>query len=524
MSVTTETELPDYEFEPPPAHAPQVSSDSGWSPRLNPTQQKIFDCIAKYILAYGEKGSGKTIGCLHALVRHCYWEKDALALVIAPAIRTGQDGVFKDLEWILDIWKNGNVDIDDPDVRTDSGLAGFEYTDSKLDPKTKDRMIYIGNRHGGWSRVLLISIPYAEVVAKRMKALSPSFVYADEMTELESIVYFTNVALQIGRRRGIEGPQQYYASTNPEGPSHWVWKVFFANCLDKTTGLRKKTYEVFHVKRMENKKNVKGDYFSEIEDVITDPTEYRRLILGEWIDRPAGDAIFKNFWRPEFHVRGDPVSGPELTPKRGYPIVVSLDPGPANYSVHFMQFIPTKDGKVIWLVFDELNFVGEYKPDFVVVPRILERVDFWTAFLGGQPTFLYIADEAAFNQRRQDGSYDATRLRELSKGRIIPRACPKGKESVPARVQMTISMLVENCMFVNARRCPKTIDMFNCLVSEKPKDGKYDSYQGFRPKRSAYIHPFDSFSYGPYYFQMNPAHFALQTSEVEAFVFKAGQG
>ena len=54
-----------------------------WAPSLSPTQQKIFDDPSNYILAYGERGSGKTF-CLggHKLVRHLYENFNALAIII----------------------------------------------------------------------------------------------------------------------------------------------------------------------------------------------------------------------------------------------------------------------------------------------------------------------------------------------------------------------------------------------------------------------------------------------------------
>jgi len=56
--------------EPPPPPK-RKETDEGWEPILGPAQQESFDSTARYILCHGEKGSGKTIGLLHKLVRHC---------------------------------------------------------------------------------------------------------------------------------------------------------------------------------------------------------------------------------------------------------------------------------------------------------------------------------------------------------------------------------------------------------------------------------------------------------------------
>lgn len=503
-----------------PSLPPKPTLKRKWEPLLNKTQKKIFNSLAKYVLAYGEKGSGKTVGGLHALVRHCYEEEGALALILAPQIRTGKEGVISDLEWVLDIWRNGNIGKDGN--RVDEGM-GLQYTESALDPQTKDRVIFIGNRHGGWSKVILISIPYAEVVAKRMKALSPSFVFADEFTELDGPEYFTYVAQQIGRRRGISGPQQYYAATNPEGPSHWAYKVFFDDPVDHETGERDPDYEVYHVPIAENSDNLPPGYLDGLKKLYRESTDKKRLLHGEWVDRPSGDSIFKNYFDVEGHVRGDAKVGEGILPVKGLPLIVSYDPGPVNFSVHFLQMIPTKDKGNIWIIFDELNLVGKYKPDYVVVKQVLAMMDDWSTEMGGA-SFIHIGDEAAWTHMRHDGSFDAKRIQDLSGGRIRIRGCPKGKESVPARVQMTISMLLSDSLYVSAT-CPKTIEMFRLLSSEPPKAGKYDANVGFRPKRSPYLHSFDSFSYAPFYFQCNPAAFMIRTGATRGgSVFRVGNG
>ena len=54
-----------------------------WSPSLTPTQQEVFDSSALYILAYGERGTGKTyILGGHKLVRHLWENFNALAVLI----------------------------------------------------------------------------------------------------------------------------------------------------------------------------------------------------------------------------------------------------------------------------------------------------------------------------------------------------------------------------------------------------------------------------------------------------------
>lgn len=520
-----ESDLP-----PPPDNPPPPTSPDGWAPKLNPTQQKVFDDRAAHILMYGEKYSGKGIGGLMSLIRHCYEEEDALALMFAPALRTGNEGVMADLVWALDIWKNGNWVDKKMEARLDSGM-GLEYTQPSMDPKTKDTVLYIGNQWNGWGKVMLVSIPYGAVVEKRMRGMSPSFVYIDEITKLDGREYFTYIALQIGRKRGIRGPQQYLASCNPEGPSHWLYKIFFVDCIDKETGARKPRYSVYHIPSSENEHNAPDDYLEKVKEVCVDEFDYRRLVLGEWVDRPSGEAIFRDYFVPEIHVR--PTLGTDehrrgygLMPTAGFPILMGWDMGPANFCIAFMQMVVVLGGIVKWKVFSEFNRVGMKSPDTVVLPMILRMMDYWQTKLGSQAKFIHLAETAAFTIMRPDGSYDARRIQELSKNRIrFRRAIPEGmgKHSVPGRVTLIRSLFLDETLFISAA-CPKTIESCRLLESEKVAEGKYDPNKGLMPQRSIYIHPFDAMSYPPFAFSVNPTMFTLQTAKVESGVFRAGGG
>lgn len=511
---------------PPPPERSKRRKNPGWRPKLNYTQNLIFEDPSLYVLAYGPKGSGKSVGCVHSLIRHCYDERNALAFVLAPAIRTGAEGTMKDLEWALDIWQNGNWKDREETERSDEGI-GINYTVASLDSNTKDRILFISNRHGGWSKVILLSIPYSEVVEKRMKDLSPSFVLVSEITELENSKYFTYVSQQLGRRRGIVGPQQYVANCNPEGPSHWVYKVFWVdNILED--GTTDPDYAVYFVPVEENRPNLPPGYIERLIKLYKDPIDHRRLIGGEWIDRPSGEAIFKDYFIPEIMVRGEFLKGTGLVPIKGFPIITGWDPGPRNYSVHFHQLVSVTNKGMLWRTFDEMNYVGSFQPDFIVIPKVLKRMDFWQTYLGSQAAFMHIADQSAFTHKRHDGTYDATRVWQLSGKRIKLRDCPSGADSVVARVNMVRSMFMEELLYISAQ-CEKTLDMLRLLVSEKPKDGKHDAFEGLRPQRSPYLHSFDSYSYPMYYYVMKPASVALHTAVVpkdtgSPGVFRVGRG
>lgn len=529
----------------PPDHAPTAVVDEFWEPDLNPTQRKIFDDTSLFILTSSEKSSGKTIGCLHKLVRHCYENFNAFAIIIAPTVFTGSEGAWGELErLVLPTWKEGNRhSLLTKDLKPnplagelkDNGI-GLQFTDTRMDPLTKDKTIWIGNVHGGWSKVMLKSIPHGKMVSARLKGPTPSFVYVEELTDCESAEYFKVPAAQLGRRRDITGPQQFVASCNPKGPSHWVYKQWMEMCVVAKGGKvwhdgirRDSRFAYYHVPARENQHRLPPGYMENNVVLVykDDPVEIMRLAQGVWVDRPDGEAIFRAVWDKNLHVVGDARRGTGIIPHRGHTIILGFDPGPANFCVSFMQLIPVKpkgkdEEQLVWLVFDEVNFVGKRVPYFQVVPVILQRMDFWRNHpkCSYDYKFEHIIDEAAYTIDKA-GSCDAADIKRLSNDRIHPKPCPKGKDSKPARVRLVMEFLQQGTLFVSAR-CVKTIEMFEYLESEKAKDGEHDALQGFRPKRSIYLHPFDATSYPMFYYNAGAWRHVARTDAVTPQVYTAG--
>src|SRR4051812_30999304 len=182
--------LPQHAFEvlgemlrPPPPPPPTKGKD--FMPSLTPTQIKLFFDEARYILSWSEKGSGKTVGSLHKLVKHCYDNRNALALILVRVkSMANKGGAWDKLQsWVLPEWQQG---------------LGLNYTEVKMDPQHNE-FIWIQNQYGGWSMCVVISAPHANQLRDRIRGYEPSFVFADEMTSMDSDIYFTSVAAQIGR-------------------------------------------------------------------------------------------------------------------------------------------------------------------------------------------------------------------------------------------------------------------------------------------------------------------------------------
>ena len=505
-----------YEEELEPEHSPDVKIDENWYPRLNPSQRLVFDEEeAERILCVGPRGSGKGMGALHKLVKHCYLTKNAFALIIGVSAFAVKDGMWNDLQTIvLPTWRDGNrkphPKTGAPTDLIDTGI-GLEYTEGKPDAQTKRLTLWIANIHGGWSKVQMVSVPNAYQIEGRMKGPKPTFIILEECTEMESQDYFTVANNQLGRAT-IEGVQHLIGVCNPKGPSHWVYQLWYK------THRKNKRYKHFNIPFEENRHNLPRGYIENIKDGLkNDPIKYRRDIKGEWVEYPDGSAIFKSHWNRRRHLKGDPLEGTGVPPREGYPIILGWDTGTKNTSVSFLQRIPVKNNKVIWINFDEYVHIGEFKTIPQYLPIIMDKLNFWCKRQNTKFFVENISDKAAFDIIQSDGSYDSVEIERISEellrtgkypyldhlNTFIMEPAPKGQGSKEARVKMMIQLLVGN-EFIVSGTCHKHLQMFENLRCEDETRGGYKATLPFMPKKtkSGEIHTFDSVSYPPYFYIM----------------------
>lgn len=473
--------------------------DIEWEPSLSPTQYEMFHDPSPYILAYGERGTGKTY-CLggHKLVRHLYENFNALALVIVGVkSQATLGGVWHKLKTeILPEWAEG-LDIEVCEERRD---------------EQKNIYIDVENRFGGYSRVVCISCPFGAVLKNRIRGFEASYIFVDELTTLDTSDYFDACIQQVGRRPGINGPQQYTAACNPDGPSHWVYVRFFempyAESIDHDTGEVKSPegewnddYSVYHLKIEENKHNLPPGYYDRVmAGVAGDPIEYQRMVEGKWIDRPLGEAIFRPYFHRSLHVFGDKRT--RLHPHPEFPIICGWDPGTVNNAIIFLQCLIGRD-KMLWTCFDEMVWTNEKMAYPKMVTLVMRRMKYWNDKMNTKFTYRHVSDNSAFNQfRAKTGSYDVQDIEQISREKcatfglepIKMWRAPKFAGSVEGRVRLMAAKLQQDEFIVDSH-CVKMIAMFEKMVSEKERDGKYEPEMAFKPKRSIYIHPFDAATY-----------------------------
>ena len=432
------------------------------------------------------------IGGGHKLVRHLWRNFNALAIILVGVkSQATQGGIWEKLQtMILPEWKAGQ---------------GLEYTEVKFDLQ-KNPYIDVTNKFGGWSRVVLISAPVPEFLRKRIRGYEASYVFIDEITMLDSPVYFTAVVQQVGRRKGITDPQQLVAACNPEGPSHWVYQRWWVLPLDDNGDYNPK-YQKIHLPSAQNpdKSPEFYEYMETVRDATKgDPIEEARMIRGEWIDRPSGTALFKDYYVPQLHRVGE--GRKRILPNPHFPVIIGYDLGTANNAITLMQQLPQAD-RMLWTVFDEMIETNRKIGYDALVLALMRRLAWWQRRVEAKFTFNHISDNSAFNQFRPGsqggGSYDVMDVERESRKhaerlglppiRMVP--APKFQGSVEARVRLLMNLLQRE-EIVFSCGCTKTLEMLQKLESEKQEEGKkYDPSLAFSPRRSQYLHGFDSLTY-----------------------------
>ena len=557
-------------LEPPPDRAPRQPKRKSWRPKMGPIGYQVLqnrvvlsrpnDVLVQ--LLYGERAGTKTSCALHQLVTHCYSDvgepKQGLTNVPPLAVictifkdAATQGGAWEKLHnLILPEWFDG---------------IGLEFTESKQDDQ-KNRYCFIGNKYGsrlgkngGWSRVILKSIPYDANIRARIKGIEPSFFFFDEITEASSPDYFFIPFQQL--RRPTRAPKIFIAACNPsdEGEENWVWKnmvvvpcrtagntepeipheKIFTRADDGTKYSGGKLLgldEQFHVYHFPVEENVhwtmpeiKAYQNTILAEARFDKSAIDRLIFGKWTPRPTGEGLFKDWFVPSIHIKGDAIKGIGLMPKPGYPIIIGYDLGQVWSSITILQRFPTAKSS-LWSVFDEIEKEKKRILYKHLAREILERMRWWRKKVGYPFQFIHVTDESAVNQHRPGmeigtgaGSYDALVFErefnlfkdEFGEREIKLLGCPKGAGSISGRVQLVQSKLYQNELYISAT-CPKTRDMLMFLEADKknPENPR---------ETSRFCHKFDSLTYPIWRYEINPdSRIYLPTDAVAPTLISCG--
>lgn len=487
---------------PPAAPKPSVKNDT-WMPELTPAGLELFHANEKYILCWSEKGSGKTYAVLDKLVRHLYDNENGFAVIgVRTRSMANKGGAWdKLINEILPRWKSG---------------LGLEYSDVRKDSQHNE-YVWVENAFGGWSPVYLISCPNASQLTQRMPGFEASFIFWDELTQTDSEEYFKAPSIQIGRRHRVTSSQQYIAACNPAGPSHWVYKKWFEEAFNEKTQAWDPDFRQIYFPK-EGNRFLKEGYVESLRKIYkNDPVGMARMVTGQWVEKPSGEALFADLFIPLVHVvkcdaDGNPVPDERAMPRWDTPIVIGLDPGSVFNAFIFMQWVPVGQARK-WLYFDEAVTIRKRVNYRDFVPVVMRKVKFWRevcAEASGRSVDqvnmpqIWISDNSAFNQyRAANGTVDALELEryyeqnraKYNLEQIRIKECPKPAGSVISRVQLMQTALSQDEIIVSSG-CPRMIAMLRGLEGDKGKEGEpMDVQKLMTPKRSDHVHTFDGATY-----------------------------
>lgn len=493
------------QLEPPPPPPPVTNKK--WMPRQTPAQRLLFLAKEKYILCWGPKGGAKTYGAMDKLIQHCYDNKNALALILVRVQNMAVKGGSWDklISEVLPRWRDGNRTRDGK--KTDEGL-GLHYSDVKFDANHCP-FIWIQNRHGGWSMVTVMSCPHANQLRQRIRGVEPSIVFLDEATSCDTPEYFESVAAQLGRRPQVQGVQQFIAATNPEDPDHWVYLKWFVEPFNPDTGEKDRNFRDIPFPAEDNRENLQEGYLEGLVSVYgKNATEAARMIGGEWVSAPSGEALFKDLFSVAVHVRPldasfRPSTTEWLLPDPGYPMILGIDPGSVYNAFIFMQWLPM-DGIFKWMYFDEVVLLRKRVKYPDLIPIVMRRIRFWRDAVGHEIPQVWISDDTAVNvYRAATGTFDALEIQKIyeinrAKYNLEPmriRPCPKFQGSVEARLRIEQTALAQDEIIVSSR-CTHVRQMYERLECERQKPGvAFDPKLATTPRRSDHLHVFDAASY-----------------------------
>lgn len=465
-----------------------------WMPSLFPGQMEVFNDRTDNLLVVGPRFTGKGWACGYHIVRHCWDNYNALALVVAKTKRQAiSGGIFSKIgEEIL------------PDFK--ANLEGFDCIGPSV-TQEKDVIYRVRNRFGGWSTIQMMSIMHDQDCERKIKGIESSLTYVDEVTLFSSEKVYKALRGTLKRRRYIPHDlQRFVASCNPDGPSHWVYKKWYEAPPELAP-----FFKAVFLPITENPDPNAVAYVESLKrDNATDPIAYARDIEGRWVDRPSGEAIFAEHFDPNIHVRGDVKRGEFLLPKPGIPITLGWDLGDANHAIALMQE-RTVGQRQVTVVFDEIVYTGKKITYDVLVPEIMARMESWCEELNHNFAFVHISDRSAFDRfRAVTGSYDHRQVQQLSQAELEKRKgsyphlarpirlleCPKPPGSVAARVKLLIGALARNDFYVSAN-CVRLIESLKNLPSKKDEP--------FQPERCDHLHIFDAVTYPMYYTSLGGA-------------------
>jgi len=233
-----------------------------------PYQKKVVNLVRRdwdysrgnlEILLSGSYGSAKSILMAHLAVTHCLFNPRSVVLLARKALPDLKETIFKEIIEHLDC----------------DGLT--EGVDYKVNTSTAAIKFSNGSE--------IISRSWSDKRYKKGRSLKVSMLVFEELTENteEDKEAFMTLKARLRRLPHVK-ENLLIAATNPDAPSHWVYRYFFDE--------KQETKHVFKSVTTDNP-FLDPVYIAQLKQDL-DPKSIQRYIYGEWVEL-ARDQVYYNY-------------------------------------------------------------------------------------------------------------------------------------------------------------------------------------------------------------------------------------
>lgn len=275
---------------------------TGFSPDVIPYQRRVLDLVRDFnyesgnleILLSGSFGSAKSVLMAHLLIRHCVRNKRAHAIICRRGLPDLKKTIWQE---ILEHMEHDFIEV-----------RRFSRRADRAEYKINRAEMTITFRNG--SKITCGT--WADKRYKKFRSLKLSMIVIEEIVENDDddAEAFKQLKARLRRRPQIR-ENLLIAATNPDAPSHWVYKQF-------VLGARQFPNRFVFYSRTEDNPFLDPIYVQELRRDMS-PKEAKRYLDGEWIEL-AGEVIYYEYEAERQFFRDR-----TYEPDKNYPIICTWD-------------------------------------------------------------------------------------------------------------------------------------------------------------------------------------------------------
>lgn len=489
--------------------------DGLWQPDVFDKQRHLMQIcrekngLRKYVMVSGPRWTGKTIGCLHAVVEHAWHTRRAAVSILCTTITAGADqGVWTLLtETILPQWIEGDFGLE---WARDEGVKNKDIGSPRQHGVTKKFYCIIKNKWGGNSRIQLDSLKDEREVESDFKNRYLTMIYWSEVSNFyDPNTYHT----LIQALRGVGIPQDEFlllGDTNPaaNGTDSWIYKEWFEfrradpEKLTEEERPRQKYLKLVEWYPDDNPHLSEEFKAQKRAEFAVNPDLYDRYWLGKW-KKTATGALFLAQFKPSIHVIENIEENGEIMIGAPEPdtteVDIGYDLGQANHAVVFAARYFREDGLSVFRFFDEICLLGGLATIAEVTDAVVRKMRLWERVLGHPISWTHWSDRSSLDQRQSISfRLPAEEVFEASNGEIRLMGVDNTRGSVAPSVRHYRKMLFQDRLQFSAAGCPNLIEM-NGALKAKPLPRGLDLPPGWLPdtiaEQSQHKHIFDAARY-----------------------------